>query len=133
MEALGRAILWALHHADRDSLRRLCVDEGEFARILWREFPQSRPATGLRWEDAYYLLFQRNLGGISRAIGEHGGRPLQFVRWDRADTVARYRNFRMHNGLALVVRDENGAEERLDLVRAAVERKGRYKLYALRD
>uniref|UniRef100_A0A832I1Y2 Uncharacterized protein n=1 Tax=Eiseniibacteriota bacterium TaxID=2212470 RepID=A0A832I1Y2_UNCEI len=133
MEDLGRRVCRYLHRARRDSLRALCVTEGDFARILWREFPQSRPATGLRWEDAFALLHRRNEGGISRGLGEWGDRPLRFVRWERADTVAKYKNFKLHGGLTLVATDGDGREERLDFVRAVVERRGRFKLYSLKD
>jgi hypothetical protein len=133
LDALGRAICTGIHHADRNGLGLLCITEEEFTHILWREFPQSRPATGATAEEAWYLLWQRNHGGISRALGGFAGQDLQFVRWDRGDTVATYRNFRLHNGLTLVVMDEQGRERRLDIVRSVAERRGAYKLYSLRD
>ena len=133
MDDLGRAICNGLRHEDRDYLGGLCIREDEFTDILWREFPQSRPATGATAGEAWYLLAQRNHGGISRALGDHAGQHLQFVRWERADTVALYRNFRLHNGLTLVVTDEAGAEQTLDVVRAIAERRGVFKLYSLHD
>lgn len=133
LDELGRAVCHAIHHSSPDSMRDLCVTETEFERILWREFPQSRPITGLQSADAWLLLENRNLGGISRAIQDHGGRHLRFVRWERGDTVAAYRNFRLHNQLTLVVLDEAGQEERIDVVRSVAERRGRFKLYSLKD
>src|SRR5262249_11727402 len=53
MDDLGRAVCWGLNHAKRDSLIALCVTDEEFRDILWREFPESRPITGLKWEDAW--------------------------------------------------------------------------------
>jgi hypothetical protein len=133
LDDLGRAVCHAIHHSDRDSLVALCVTDREFSKIMWREFPQSRPITGLQWDDAYFVLDRRNGGGAGRAIQMHGGTHLRFVRWERTDTTAVYRNFRLHNGLVLVALDENGQETRLDVVRAAAERGGRFKLYALKD
>lgn len=133
LDALGRAVVRALRRAQADSLRALCVTEREFERILWREFPQSRPVTGLEAADAWALLGPRNLGGTARALNAYAGRSLTFVRWDRADTVARYRNFRLHQGLSLVVRDADGREESLDVVRAVAERRGRFKIYSMKD
>jgi hypothetical protein len=133
IDELGRAICQGLHHEDRDFLHRLCVREDEFTGIMWREFPQSRPATGATAGEAWYLLGQRNHGGISRALGDYAGQDLRFVRWERADTIAVYRNFRLHNGLTMVVTDERGAEQRLDVVRSIAERKGVFKLYSLHD
>ena len=46
-EENGRAVCGALHGNSPDSLMRLIVNEEEFRIILWPEFPQSRPATGL--------------------------------------------------------------------------------------
>jgi hypothetical protein len=133
LDELGRAICRGLHREDRDYLGLLCVREDEFTDIMWREFPHSRPATGATAAEAWYLLAQRNHGGISRALGDYAGQHLQFVRWERGDTVALYRNFRLHNGLTLVVTDESGALQKLDVVRSVAERKGVFKLYSLHD
>jgi len=133
LDDLGRAVCWALHHSNRDSLARLCVTAEELERIMWREFPQSRPATGLTVEDAWLLLGNRNTGGISRALQDHAGRHVRFVRWERGETVATYRNFRLHHRLSLVVLNEQGAEERLDVVRSVAERRGTFKLYSMKD
>lgn len=133
LDDLGRAVCRALHHASRESLQALVVTKQEFQRILWREFPNSRPVTGLTADDGWASLAMQNAGGIGRAVGDWGGRHLAFVRWERRDTVSAFTNFRLHNGLVLVARDEHGAEHRLDVVRAAAERKGRYKLFAMKD
>lgn len=133
MEHLGEMIVHAIHHTSADSLRRLCLTREEFSGILWREFPQSRPVTGLHADDAWLLLDGRLQGGVSKLLGERGGQHLAFVRWDRADTIALYRNFKLHNGLSLVVRDEEGREVALPHVRAVAERRAMYKLQSLRD
>ncbi len=133
LEELGRAVLWALEHSDEDSLRRLCLDRREFSGILWREFPQSRPATGLTAEDAWGTLERRFLAGVSGAVHEHGGRPLRFRRIERYDTTRHYRNFLLHNGIVIVAANEQGEEERLRLVRAVAERRGRFKIQSTTD
>ncbi len=133
LDELGRAVLWALHHSDSDSLRRLCVTREEFSGILWREFPQSRPATGLTAGDAWGALERRFVAGVNGAVVEHGGRPLQFRRIERTDSTRHYRNFRLHNGVIIVAVNERGEEERLRLVRAAAERRGRFKIQSTTD
>lgn len=133
LDDLGRAVCRALHHSNRDTLLRLCVTGQEFERIMWREFPQSRPATGLLADDAWLLLANRNTGGISRAFQDHSGRHLRFLRWERGKAATAYRNFRLHEQLTLVALNEEGAEERLDVVRAVAERRGAFKLYSLKD
>ncbi len=133
LDDLGRAVCRALHHSDRDTLLRLCVTAEEFERIMWREFPQSRPATGIQSEDAWLLLDNRNTGGVSRALQDHAGRHVRFVRWERAKVATAYRNFRLHEGLTLVALNDEGIEERLDMVRAVAERRGVFKLYSMKD
>jgi hypothetical protein len=133
LEELGRAVLWALHHADADSLRRLCVDRREFSEILWPEFPESRPATGLTADDAWGVLDNRFSGGVRGAVDVYGGRPLVFRRIEVYHGIKTYRNFRVLNGLRIVATNEDGKEEQLFFVRAAAERKGRFKIESTTD
>jgi hypothetical protein len=133
LDELGRYVCRALHFSSVDSLRDACITYDELSVILWPEFPQSRPITGLTADDAWLLLNNRNHGGIARALQGYGGRHLQFVRWERRDTIAIYKNFKLHHGLTLVVTNEDGKEEWLDVVRSVAERKGRFKLYSLKD
>lgn len=133
LDDLGRAVCRALHHRDRDSLRLLAVTDDEFRDIMWQEFPQSRPATGLAWEDAWRVLDVRLIGGCNGAVQEYGGRWWEFVRFERADSIAVYKNFKLHNGLVMVVRNDLGEIERFGWLRSVAERKGRFKIYSLRD
>jgi hypothetical protein len=133
LDELGRAICWAAHHSSEDTLWKLTVDEQEFRTIMWREFPNSRPITGITADEAWSVGWVRYASGIRRFMDEQGGRQLQYVRFERADTVAAYKNFRLHNGLTLVVKGPEGREERLDFIRAAAERKGRFKIQGVRD
>ena len=132
LDDLGRAICWAVHHQDRDSLLKLCVTDGEFETILWPEFPQSRPAVGLEWDDAWRILYARLHAGSSHAIRDHGGRPCQFVRFE-VDSTMQYRNFRMDSRLAMVVKNDEGRLESWTWLRAVVARKGRWKIYSTDD
>ncbi len=133
LDDLGRAVCRLVSRGDRDSLMALCVTDTEFRDILWREFPQSRPVTGLQWEDGWRVLSMRLQSGCSDAVGQLGGRRWEFVRFERSDSTMRYRNFSLHNGLVLVARDEHGGIERWGWLRSAAERKGRFKIYSVRD
>jgi hypothetical protein len=133
LDSIGRAFAWAIHHAKPDSLYRLCVTEKEFEVILWPEFEQSRPLTGLKADDAWMFLEPRNTSGIRSVIGDHEGRYLEFLRFERRAPAKAFNNFRLHQGLVMVVRNERGEEERLDHLKAVVERKGRFKIYSMRD
>ena len=133
MDDLGRRICRALQVQKRDSLLKLCVTDVEFKTVLWREFPQSRPVTGVQWDDAWKILFARMNAGCGHAVRDHGGHWYQFVRFESRDTVQVFRNFRMHSGLTLVAKDDQGQVQRMKWLRGVVERRGSFKIYSTED
>ena len=133
LNELGRRVCHALDYQTADSLFALAVREDEFRDILWPEFPQSRPATGITWRDGWLFLYGRLHQGCGQAIRDYGGHVYQFVRFDRGDSIMHYRNFNLHNGLILVAKDETGQQHEFHWLRSAVERKGRYKIYSVTD
>ncbi len=132
LEPLARAAVSAIEGGEAGALRRLCVTEREFREILWPEFPQSRPATGATAADGWYFLVRRNEGGIRKTVLEHGGHPLVFIAV-KAGAVTRYRNFRLHREVRIVVSDAVGVTDTLTVVRTVAERRGVFKIYSLRD
>jgi hypothetical protein len=132
LAGLARRVCRALDINRADSLRTLCVTDTEFRDILWREFPQSRPATGLTWVDAWRILFARLNGGSVAAVNDWGDHRYEFMSFQH-DSIMPYRNFRMHNQLVMVVRDESGQVHRWNWLRSIVERKGVFKIYSMRD
>lgn len=132
LDELGRAICRNLHHTNGDSLLALCVSGDEFRDILWREFPQSRPITGLTWEDGWMSLEQRLRSGIAGALSRHAGEHWQLVRFE-ADSVARFKNFRLHLGIRLYATDDQGHTVPMRWVRGVAERGGRFKIYSTDD
>jgi hypothetical protein len=133
LDDLGRAVCRLLHRSDLDSLHGLCVTDEEFRDILWREFPQSRPVTGLTWEDGWRVLDIRLTSGCRGAVQDLGGHAYQFLRFERSDTTALYKNFKLHNGLLLVARDDEGQIVKMNWVRSVAERKGAFKIYSTGD
>lgn len=134
LDELGRRVCHALAYGRSDSLLALCVREDEFRDIMWREFPQSRPATGVTWGDAWTFLGARLHGGSVSAAKDWGGHRYQFLRWERYDTTAVYRNFKLHNGLILYARNQDdGGVERFTWLRSVVERGGAFKIYSMKD
>jgi hypothetical protein len=133
LEELGRRVCHALDYNLSDSLLVLCVHEDEFRDIMWREFPQSRPATGVKWQDGWMFLWARLHGGSVSAMKEYGGHQYEFVRFERYDSTAHYRNFKLYNGLLLIAKDEGGQLQRFTWLRSAVERKGSFKIYSMKD
>jgi hypothetical protein len=132
LDALGRAMCGAYHASSVDSMLRLCVTEDEFRVVLWPEFPQSRPATGVRWEDAWPVLFGRLNGGSVSSVRDMGGHVYRLVSVSKG-TIVPYRNFKLHNDVTFVVRDEEGQVRTIDWIRSIAERKGRFKVYSMRD
>jgi len=133
LEELGRKVCHALDYETADSLFTLTVGQDEFRYILWPEFPMSRPATGITWQDGWLFLYGRLHQGSAIAIREHGGHAYQFVRFDRYDSTVAYKNFKLHNGLILVAKDEGGKTEEFHWLRSVAERKGRFKIYSMSD
>lgn len=133
LDDLGRRVCHALDHESADSLFSLTVQEDEFRDILWPEFPMSRPATGITWQDGWLFLYGRLHQGAAIAIRDHGGHAYQFVRFDRYDSTMHYNNFVLHNGLILVAKDDEGRIQPFRWLRSVAERKGRFKIYSMSD
>jgi hypothetical protein len=132
LDDLGRTLCRALQYHQVDTLESLCIRYDEFRDILWREFPQSRPATGVLWQDAWFFTLTRNRKGCGLAMGEFGGRSLEFLSIE-ADSTLQYRNFKLYSKITMAVRAEDGDTLRWGWVKAVVGRKGRFKLLSLRD
>lgn len=132
LHGLGLTVCRVLHRTDADSMRALCITDEEFRDILWREFPQSRPATGLQWEDAWRTLFARMNDGTNRALKDYGNHWYQLVSV-KADSVARYKNFTLHSRITITVKDDAGQVQQWKWLRAVAERKGRFKIYSTED
>ena len=133
LDALARAIVAALGTPSADSLFALCVTKEEFTKILWPEFPQSRPATGWSGDDAWMVLYPRLHSGAKDAWIDARDHRYRFVRMERAEPARPYTNFRLHDGITIVVLDELDQTQRLTFVRSLVERKGVFKIYSLDD
>jgi hypothetical protein len=135
IEGVARAAVRALERdtpGTRDSLMRLTITLEEFRDIMWLEFPQSRPVTGLTWEDGWRVLYARLLNGVSGAFRDHGGRRYEVVGVEKMESVP-YKNFTLHNGIVIVVRTGEGQIERWGWIRSIAERKGQFKIYSTRD
>jgi len=131
-DALGAAILRALHVNSVDSLRELCVTDYEFRRVLWRDFPQSRPAVGLQWQDAWVILDGRLHAGCSHEIRDYGGHYYEFVGV-KADSVLHSRNFTLYGGITLTAKGDDQQTYHMRWLKGVVERKGHFKIYSTED
>ena len=118
--------------ADRDDEPGDRNPEEEFRDILWREFPQSRPATHLEWLDGWKALYVRHRGGVTGAIRDREGQYFEYVRIESRQPPTLFRNFQLHDRIVIVVRVA-GRERELTWVRSVAERKGRFKIYSTGD
>ena len=44
-----------------------------------------------------------------------------------------YKNFKLHNGITIVAKDDEGKTHRFPFIRSIAERKGRFKIYSMAD
>jgi hypothetical protein len=133
LEALARSLVAEVERKSESGLHGLRVTRTEFERILWPEFPQSRPITHIPVGEAWGFSLAQSLAGASRTVGAYGGRPLAFLRADYADAVP-YRNFTMYRGVRIMIRDSrDGRVHPLAFVPSAVERRGRFKALLFED
>lgn len=132
LEALGRAVCGALHRESPDSMFKLCLNADEFRIILWPEFPQSRPVTGLVWSDGWQVLQGRLNGGSIAFARDFGGHVYTLVKVESSATK-NYKNFKLHNGIVIVAKDDEGKTHRFPFIRSIAERKGRFKIYSMAD
>jgi len=132
LPGLGRAVCRALHTMAPDSMLELCVKSEEFRVILWPEFPQSRAATGLRWDDGWQILWGRLNGGSVASVREFGDHYWEFVKIEYVAVVP-YRNFRLYNGITITAKNDEGRTESFTFIRSIAERGGRFKIYSMRD
>lgn len=132
LDEMGRTLCRLLHRKNADSLLSMCVADSEFRDVLWREFPQSRPATGLTWEDGWTPLLQRLISGCAAAVEDYGGHWYEFQQIT-ADSIAHYKNFTLYQRVTLVAKDDTGQIQRMSWLRAIAERKGHFKIYSTRD
>ena len=132
LNELGRMACRAIHHERLDSLMTMCVADSEFRVILWPEFPNSRPATGIQWDFAWGVLYGRLHAGCSQTIRDYGGHVYQLISL-QPDSVTQYKNFKLYSRISMVVKNDEGQIENWKWLRGVVERKGRYKIYTTTD
>lgn len=133
VDEIAKAALRALHKGSADSLMALGVTEEEFRVILWPEFPTSRPATGLTWQDGWMTLSGRLNGGSIAAARDYTGHYYELLRIERTAPTVAYKNFKLHNGITIVAKDDEGQVQRFTFIRSIAERKGRFKIYSMKD
>jgi hypothetical protein len=130
---LARAILAAIADNDYKGVHLLRITEEEFDDIFWPEFPQSRPMTNIKAEDAWFLHVAECDDGVKELLEREAGQQLVFDRLDCMQGRMRYRNFDLYAGMVIVAHRPDGTVVRLRHAWTFVERLGQWKVYMYDD
>jgi hypothetical protein len=128
-EDLARSILSAVRAGDTQALHRLRVSNREFANIFWPEFPQSRPATNLQANDAWFFHDGACHDGVSEIVSAYGGRELELVQLHCRKGRLDYRNFDLYDDIVIEAVDSRGERISIPWASTFAERNGRWKVY----
>lgn len=132
--ALAEALVDCVHRSDFQRLRDLMITYEEFRDILWPEFPQSRPATNVRAEDAWEFHFRSSITGARRMVDDWGGRDVHLTGLSFDQGRVSYTNFKLALGVRLHAVDvATGEAIVIKYADGFVERDGVWKVYIYRD
>lgn len=132
-ERLALAILDALRTEDNKALHALRVTEDEFTKIMWLEFPQSRPICNSNAHDTFFFLDGKCRQGVGLGLSTWGGQEMRLLGIDYTAGRAPYLNFTLYHGVQIHVRMSNGEEAIIKFVQAFAERRGVWKVYNYQD
>ncbi|MBD3236378.1 MAG: hypothetical protein GF330_06730 [Candidatus Eisenbacteria bacterium] len=135
---LAEEVLAAAIAGDTDRLTAARVTYEEFEGLLWYEFPQSRPITNIKPEDAFGFLFRECGEGIRHGIQEAAGRDLEltgigFASPEEGGGLAEYTNFNLLQGIQFHTLTPEGDLVVLEFARTFVEKDGVWKVYIYKD
>lgn len=133
-EAVCRQVLDALAASDTVALHNLVLTRFEHDSILVPRLPIGQDTLGNKdLELAWYMLDQRSIKGIRRALDDHAGHRLELVSLEFSRPREVHGPLTIHKGTRVTVRTENGEEVVLGIFGSILEQNGRYKLVSIRD
>lgn len=132
-EDLARAILKSTRANDTQGLHALRVSDREFAAIFWPEFPQSRPATNVQAEDAWFFHDASCHDGVNETISEFGGRDLELIEVRSTRGRLDYTNFDLYDGIVIDAVDSSGERVSIPWALTFAERRGTWKVFLYRS
>lgn len=128
-EDIARAILEGVRANDPRQLHALRVSNREFARIFWPEFPQSRPATNVQADDAWFFHDASCHDGVSEIISEFGGRDLELIQLQCKKGRLDFSNFDLYDGIVIEAVDSRGERVFIPWATTFAERNGKWKVF----
>jgi hypothetical protein len=128
-ESLATAVLDAFARGDRARLEQLVLDEREFRDHVWPDLPAARPERNLPFSYVWGDLRQKSSNQLTSTVEAQRGKRyrLRRVSFDHATTYAHYV---VHRDSVFDVVDEAGAESRLRLCGAFLEKDGVWKVFS---
>ncbi|MFZ6185760.1 hypothetical protein [Nannocystis pusilla] len=134
VEALGEAVVTGLVDGDAAALAALTVSHDEYTGRLFPAIANHPAAEAMGRELLWDMHARQSADDLQRALDHHGGAALEFVRFEPRQTVRRA-GIVFHERPHLVVRGEDGAERRLQILASLVEHESTqtFKLLGFRD
>jgi hypothetical protein len=132
-EDLARRIVTAVCAGDKNGLRELMVNADEYEKILWPEFPQSRPATNWTAPEAWHRHLLKANSGADEGLESYSGKDLIFdsVTCDRGCEA--YTNFNLYRDIHIHTHTPEGGEVTMSFAVSFVERNGTWKVHMYKD
>ena len=134
LEALGEAVVAGLNDGDAEALAALAITREEYTGRLFPAIANHPAAEAMGRELLWDMHARQSLDDLQHAVEDHGHAALEFVRFEPRRTVRRA-GVVFHERPHLVVRGEDGAERRLQILASLVEHESTqtFKLLGFRD
>lgn len=133
IQGLVEEVLKGVEHNDPEALLKLRINEREFRKYLWPEFPASDPKMNVPLSFAWGNLDQKSEKGARRALSQYGGNAYRFETIYFQEKTQEYSGFKLYSRSVIVARDGNGNLQELQFCGSIVERNGEYKFLSYRD
>ena len=133
IEELAAAVLDGIEHDRGAALWALALTEDEFREVVWPVLPASRPERNTPLDYTWGTLEFKSSNALNTTLAKYRGHHYELIRVDFVAHEQRQRNygaFRVHRDARVLVRKEDGTEERLDLFGSVIERNGRFKVFS---
>ena len=132
-EEVCQKTLGALERKDTLGLLQLRLTKFEHDSLLVPQMPLPPPGVERDMGMAWYMLDQRSIKGIRRALEDYGGQRFSLIRVRFAKPDERFGNLVVHRGTQVTVRDSTDSEIVLPIFGSILEDGGRFKLVSIRD
>lgn len=133
IQNLAEEVLEAVESNDPEALLRLRINEREFKKYLWPEFPASDPKMNVPFSFAWENLNQKSEKGARRALSQYGGNRYDFESIYFQEKTETYPSFKLYSKSVLIVKDSEGSLHELQFCGSIVEKNGEYKFLSYRD